>query len=136
VTAQFKSKPAAVQTNMAAVRLGVEYAREHFKKSDAFRLEPMSGVTDGLMFMDGNRAAALAASWRMHVCRVVSDHAFVVAVRVVHPALRPLSHRCEDRRAQGGDRSGRGRAGGRRHGVRCGLGGRPCDDVDVRPAFR
>ncbi len=59
VTAQFKSKPAAVQTNMAAVRLGVEYAREHFKKSDAFRLEPMSGVTDGLMFMDGNRAAAL-----------------------------------------------------------------------------
>ena len=56
---QFKSKAAAVETNMNAVRVGYEYARENLKKSDAYRLEPMTGLTDGLLFMEGNRAAAL-----------------------------------------------------------------------------
>ena len=56
---QFKSKAAAVETNMSAVRVGYEYARENLKKSDAYRLEPMTGRTDGLLFMEGNRAAAL-----------------------------------------------------------------------------
>ena len=46
---------------MAAVRVGVEYAREHLEKSDPFRLEPMTGKTEGLMFMDGNRARRSAA---------------------------------------------------------------------------
>ncbi|MDP9110813.1 MAG: 2-oxoacid:acceptor oxidoreductase family protein, partial [Candidatus Eremiobacteraeota bacterium] len=59
VRAQFRSKPAAVETNMQAVRLGTEYARENLAKSDAYHLEPMTGRTDGLLFMDGNRAAAL-----------------------------------------------------------------------------
>jgi 2-oxoglutarate/2-oxoacid ferredoxin oxidoreductase subunit alpha len=56
---QFKSKAAAVETNMAAVRVGYEYARENLKKADPYRLEPMTGRTDGLLFMEGNRAAAL-----------------------------------------------------------------------------
>ncbi|MEO9170416.1 MAG: 2-oxoacid:acceptor oxidoreductase subunit alpha, partial [Candidatus Baltobacteraceae bacterium] len=55
---QFKKKPAAVTTNMEAVRLGFAHAREHLAKHDPFMLERMSGATDGLMFMDGNRAAA------------------------------------------------------------------------------
>lgn len=59
VGSQFSSKPKAIETNMVAVRLGIEYAREHLKKTDPFKLEPMPGGTDGLMFMDGNRAAAL-----------------------------------------------------------------------------
>jgi len=59
VRAQFRSKPAAVETNMRAIGLGIDYAKEHLKKTDAYRLEPMSGLTDGLLFMDGNRAAAL-----------------------------------------------------------------------------
>ncbi|MHB8432190.1 MAG: 2-oxoacid:acceptor oxidoreductase subunit alpha [Candidatus Tyrphobacter sp.] len=59
VKTQFRSKPAAVETNMQAVRLGVEYARDHLAKQDAFRLQPMRGKTDGTIFMDGNRAAAL-----------------------------------------------------------------------------
>jgi 2-oxoglutarate ferredoxin oxidoreductase subunit alpha len=59
VKTQFRSKPAAVETNMRAVRLGVEYAREKFSKQDAFRLERMSGKTEGTRFMEGNRAAAL-----------------------------------------------------------------------------
>lgn len=58
VTAQFKKKPAAVATNMEAVRIGFAHAREHLTKQDPFALEAMSGPADGLMFMDGNRAAA------------------------------------------------------------------------------
>ncbi|MHB8147520.1 MAG: 2-oxoacid:acceptor oxidoreductase subunit alpha [Vulcanimicrobiaceae bacterium] len=56
---QFRSKPAAVATNMEAVALGMAYAREHLPKRDPYRLEPMSGKTDGTLFTDGNRAAAL-----------------------------------------------------------------------------
>ena len=58
MTAQFKKKPAAVATNMEAVRLGYAHAKEHITKRDPYNLEPMSGMTDGLTFMDGNRAAA------------------------------------------------------------------------------
>ena len=59
VGAQFRSKPKAIETNMVAVRLGAEYAQTNLKKTDQYRLEPMTGRTDGLMFMEGNRAAAL-----------------------------------------------------------------------------
>ncbi|MDQ6929184.1 MAG: 2-oxoacid:acceptor oxidoreductase subunit alpha [Candidatus Eremiobacteraeota bacterium] len=59
VGSQFASKPKAVATNMTAVRLGMEYARENLPKTDQYRLEPNPGGTDGLLFMDGNRAAAL-----------------------------------------------------------------------------
>jgi len=58
VSAQFRSKPKAVETNMQAVRIGSDYARESLVKRDRFYLERMSGKTDGKMFMDGNRAAA------------------------------------------------------------------------------
>ncbi|MGZ3576960.1 MAG: 2-oxoacid:acceptor oxidoreductase subunit alpha [Vulcanimicrobiaceae bacterium] len=56
---QFRKKPAAVETNMGAVRLGAEYAQTQLQKSDPYRLERVAGGNDGLMFMDGNRAAAL-----------------------------------------------------------------------------
>ena len=36
VATQFRSKPAAVVTNMDAVRVGIAYAREHCEKRDAF----------------------------------------------------------------------------------------------------
>ena len=55
---QFKKKPAAATTNMEAARVGYNYVREHLPKRDPFHLEKMNGKTDGLMFMDGNRAAA------------------------------------------------------------------------------
>lgn len=55
---QFKRKPAAVTTNMEAARVGFAYAREHLSKRDSFMLKPVSGKTEGLLFMDGNRAAA------------------------------------------------------------------------------
>ena len=57
--AQFRSKASAVELNMSAIRVGFEYAQQHIEKHDPFRLVPMSGKTEGLMFMEGNRAAAL-----------------------------------------------------------------------------
>lgn len=57
--AQFKRKPSAVETNMNAVRLGIDYAANNLAKSDLYRLQPMTGKTEGLMLLDGNNAAAL-----------------------------------------------------------------------------
>jgi 2-oxoglutarate ferredoxin oxidoreductase subunit alpha len=56
---QFKRKPKAVETNMDAIRIGMEYAAANLTKSDSYRLERMTGKTEGLMLMDGNNAAAL-----------------------------------------------------------------------------
>ncbi len=57
---QFRTKPAAAELNLEAIRLGVEYAREHLVKTDPFRVEAMDG-TAGRILLDGNRAAALGA---------------------------------------------------------------------------
>ena len=57
--AQFKRKPKAVDTNMDAVRLGMEYAAANLPKRDEYRIEPMSGRTEEFLLMDGNSAAAL-----------------------------------------------------------------------------
>ncbi|HET9030201.1 MAG TPA: 2-oxoacid:acceptor oxidoreductase subunit alpha [Candidatus Aquilonibacter sp.] len=70
IAGQFKRKPAAVTMNMDATRLGFAHAREHLQKRDPFALEKMSGATDGLMFMDGNRAAAFGCI--MGGCTVVA----------------------------------------------------------------
>ncbi len=56
---QFRSKPKAVELNMTAINVGFEYARDHLEKHDPWRLVPMAGKTEGLLFMEGNRAAAL-----------------------------------------------------------------------------
>jgi len=57
--AQFKRKPQAVETNMDAIRLGIDYAAQNLTKTDLYRLQPMSGKTEGKLLMDGNNAAAL-----------------------------------------------------------------------------
>ncbi len=57
--AQFKRKPKAVDTNMDAIRLGMEYAASNLQKTDSYTLERISGKTDDLLLMDGNSAAAL-----------------------------------------------------------------------------
>jgi 2-oxoglutarate ferredoxin oxidoreductase subunit alpha len=57
--AQFRSKASAVELNMAAVKIGIEFAQQHLEKHDPWRLVPMTGKTDGLTFMEGNRASAL-----------------------------------------------------------------------------
>ncbi len=58
IAGQFKRKPAAVTSNMDAVRLGFAHVREHVQKRDPFHLERTSGKVEGKIFMDGNRAAA------------------------------------------------------------------------------
>ncbi len=57
--AQFRTKAAAVELNMNAVRVGIDYAKANLEKRDHYYLEKMTGKTEGYMFMEGNRAAAL-----------------------------------------------------------------------------
>ncbi len=57
--AQFRSKASAVELNIKAVRIALDYATEHFDKKYPYRLEPMNGKTADLLFIEGNRAAAL-----------------------------------------------------------------------------
>jgi 2-oxoglutarate/2-oxoacid ferredoxin oxidoreductase subunit alpha len=57
--AQFRTKAAAVELNMNASRVGYDYAQANLEKRDGYFLERMTGKTDGYLFMEGNRAAAL-----------------------------------------------------------------------------
>jgi 2-oxoglutarate ferredoxin oxidoreductase subunit alpha len=58
----FLSKPKAWQVNVDAARVGYEYWREHFSdRKIGHVLRPMEGVTDGLVLIEGNQAAALGA---------------------------------------------------------------------------
>jgi len=59
INAQFKRKAKAAATNVEAAKIGFTYARENLPKRDRFSLERMTGKTDGLTFMEGNRTAAL-----------------------------------------------------------------------------
>jgi 2-oxoglutarate ferredoxin oxidoreductase subunit alpha len=61
VKRQFLSKPKAVQVNLDAIKVGYDYWQDNFSKRDAYRLEPMSGVVDGKVLVEGNQAAALGA---------------------------------------------------------------------------
>ena len=58
---QFRSKPAAVDTNMQAVMVGHDYARENLEKADRYALRRMTGRTEGRILMEGNQASALGA---------------------------------------------------------------------------
>jgi len=54
----FARKPALAESNMKAVRIGYDYAREHFDCPLPIRVAPMD-ETRGHVMMDGNTAAAL-----------------------------------------------------------------------------
>ncbi len=58
VAKQFKSKAAAVEINMKAIRGGLEWAQKNLTKRDPFRLERMN-KTAGKIIIEGNAAAAL-----------------------------------------------------------------------------
>jgi 2-oxoglutarate/2-oxoacid ferredoxin oxidoreductase subunit alpha len=56
----FQTKPKAWQSNVDAASVGHEYWREHFAdRSIRHVLEPMTGVVDGMVLIEGNQAAAL-----------------------------------------------------------------------------
>jgi 2-oxoglutarate/2-oxoacid ferredoxin oxidoreductase subunit alpha len=54
----YAKKPQLVDSNMQAVQLGYDYAREHFSCPLPLRVEKMH-ATDGCIVIDGNTAAAL-----------------------------------------------------------------------------
>ncbi len=58
VAKQFKSKAAAVEINMKAIRGGLEWAEKNLEKSDPFRLERMN-ATAGKIIIEGNAATAI-----------------------------------------------------------------------------
>jgi 2-oxoglutarate ferredoxin oxidoreductase subunit alpha len=58
----FLSKPKAWKVNVDAARVGYEYWEEHFSdRKIGHVLRPMQGVTDGLVLIEGNQAAALGS---------------------------------------------------------------------------
>jgi 2-oxoglutarate ferredoxin oxidoreductase subunit alpha len=59
VRRQFLAKPKAVQVNLDAIKVGLDYWQDNFSKKDPYRLEPMTGSTDGLVLVEGNQAAAI-----------------------------------------------------------------------------
>jgi 2-oxoglutarate ferredoxin oxidoreductase subunit alpha len=61
VKRQFQSKPKAVQVNLDAIKIGLDYWQDNFSKTDPYRLEPMTGAVEGKMLVEGNQAAALGA---------------------------------------------------------------------------
>lgn len=61
VRRQFLSKPKAVQVNLDAIKVGLDYWQDNFSKQDPYRLEPMTGKVEGKVLVEGNQAAALGA---------------------------------------------------------------------------
>jgi 2-oxoglutarate/2-oxoacid ferredoxin oxidoreductase subunit alpha len=56
----FQTKPKAWQSNLDAIQVGFEYWEENFRdRPSGYRLERMTGKTDGLILIEGNQAAAL-----------------------------------------------------------------------------
>jgi 2-oxoglutarate/2-oxoacid ferredoxin oxidoreductase subunit alpha len=56
----FQTKPKAWQVNVDAAGVGYQYWRDHFAdRRICHALRPMSGVTDHLVLIEGNQAAAL-----------------------------------------------------------------------------
>lgn len=54
----FASKPKAIDANIEAMRIGLDYAREHLQKTDPYRVERMDR-TGGKILIEGNTASAL-----------------------------------------------------------------------------
>src|SRR5438876_108166 len=61
VRRQFLTKPKAVPVNLDAIKVGYDYWQDNFSKQDPYRLEPMQGVVEGKVLVEGNQAAALGA---------------------------------------------------------------------------
>src|SRR5260221_1444639 len=61
VKRQFLTKPKAVQVNLDAIKVGLDYWQDNFSKTDPYHLEPMTGVVEGKVLVEGNQAAALGA---------------------------------------------------------------------------
>ena len=54
----FSDKPKAIDANLEALQVGIDYAKENFKKEDNYYFE-RSDCNDGKIIMEGNDASAL-----------------------------------------------------------------------------
>ena len=58
----FPGKEEVIQLNVDAANIGLQYAKENFKKEDPYKVEPADQVGNRIL-VDGNEAAALGAIW-------------------------------------------------------------------------
>jgi 2-oxoglutarate/2-oxoacid ferredoxin oxidoreductase subunit alpha len=58
---QFSTKPKAVALNMNSVQVGLDYCKENHKKTDAYKVSPMTGKVEGKILIEGNESLALGA---------------------------------------------------------------------------
>lgn len=56
----FRDKQAAIDSNVAALQVGIDYAKENLKKQDNFAFK-RGNVNDGKIMMEGNAATGLGA---------------------------------------------------------------------------
>ena len=56
----FRDKQSAIDANIAALQVGIDYAKENYKKQDAFEFQ-RSNVNDGKIVTEGNTASGLGA---------------------------------------------------------------------------
>lgn len=57
----FKGKKKAIDSNFNVIKAAAEWAVENLKKTDPYRVEPMTGMTEDCIMADGNTSAALGA---------------------------------------------------------------------------
>src|SRR4029079_441371 len=56
---QLGKKQKAIDLNMNALKAGFDYADQHLTKRDPFVVEPMEGMTEGMILIEGNAAPAI-----------------------------------------------------------------------------
>ncbi|MBI1862360.1 MAG: 2-oxoacid:acceptor oxidoreductase subunit alpha [Deltaproteobacteria bacterium] len=57
----FKSKQKAIDANLVAFNIGLDYAKANFEKKDGFMVEKREGANKGKIVIEGNSAAALGS---------------------------------------------------------------------------
>ena len=133
IAKQLKGKQKAVELNVSAVKLGLDYAAANFPAKIPYRVQRMN-ATQGKMIVEGNAAAALGC---------VFAGATVCAWYPITPSSSlcesfidfcdELESRPRDRQEERRDHPGRGRDRLDRDGPRRGMGRRARVHLDVRP---
>ena len=114
----YASKKSLLDSNVKALEIGYNYAKEHFQCPLPLRVARMDKTSNHIM-IDGNTAAALGC---MYAGATVGAWYPITPSTSLMDALQELlpevARRSADRQAQFRDRPVRGRAGGDRHGHR------------------
>ena len=85
---QYKGKDQAAPAQLEAFMMGLHHGREYFDDALGLQVERRDAVGERI-FIEGNAAAALGCVYGgATVCRLVSDHAELVAGRGVPEVLR------------------------------------------------